>query len=443
MTDETLGTENEAAVTSVPKPLADLQLQAQSAGLRSDTTDGYDTDADADSVWLRVEYPSGREVRRVTYAPQDAVFLEGIDLASVRFLPDLLAIVNTLTGDIEAQVRTRNMTTNLRRIPGFEELESVENDGEEPAEETPFFRRVRNWRLCVERDGVKLELGTASDYFRAVRGISRRSNVVTLKLSGLEHEKTDATAESLRKLSDSFFFDLDVRYGAVIELVAGWSRTNRIRLRPDSVTRPADFPVNRYPSQPIGLYRYGRSAQGLPLLSFLAFYQVLEYFFPIFTQDEVTRKVQQTIRNPLFDASDNLSIVRLVEAMRPTIKFGMSEREQLRAAIRRCLDGDSILRYINSSEMAKDHFCNKKQAVAGLLPLRMGSSNADIRDQVADRIYDIRCRIVHTKSDGGEGGVELLMPTGPEARSLAPDIELVRLAAQEAIIAGASPLDLK
>jgi hypothetical protein len=331
----------------------------------------------------------------------------------------------------------------LRRIPGFEELEVEDDPEEEALDDAPILRMAANWRLAVEEEGVRLELSPASDWYRAVRGISSRSGPTTLKVSGLSHTSSEETAHSLQTLSDSFFFDLDVRYGAVIDLVPSRGRVAPVRLRAGSTPRPAEFPQNRYLAQPAALYRYGRSAQGLPLLSFLAFYQVLEYFFPIFTQDEVMRRVQQTLRSPRFDPADEVSVLRLIEAIKPTMRFGVPEKEQLRATVRRCLDGETVREFITSTDRAREHFCHKSQTVPGLLPLRPETSTPDIRDQVADRIYDIRCRIVHTKSDGGESGVELLLPTGPEARSLGPDIELVRLAAQEALIAGAAPLHMR
>lgn len=247
--------------------------------------------------------------------------------------------------------------------------------------------------------------------------------------------------DSLTTLSDSLFFDLDVRYGLVVELMRAPERA--IPLRRRRVNQPPRFPENRYLTQPTVLYRYGRSAQGLPLLSFLAFYQVLEFFFPIFTQEEVNQRARQTLRNPTFDLTDDVSILRLIEAIRPSMKFGVSEKEQLRATVRHCMDAPLIREFVTSSEDMEDHFCKRQQTVPGLGPLKLEASTQDLRDQVADRIYDIRCRIVHTKSDGGDTGVELLLPTGPAARSLAPDIELARLAAQEAIIAGASPLNFR
>jgi hypothetical protein len=64
----------------------------------------------------------------------------------------------------------------------------------------------------------------------------------------------------------------------------------------------------------------------------------------------------------------------------------------------------------------------------------------DLRGDVADRIYDIRCKIVHTKNDARGGEVELLLPYSADAQELSIDIELVQHIAQSVLIAGSTPL---
>lgn len=425
---------DETQVTPVPpERLTAIQAHARTAGLPAEITDGGLVDEYYPI--LRVAYPEGRESREITYDEDDAKQLLGVNLADIRFLPETQGFADTASNRIEVQVRIRNAHM-VKRVPGYEALEELQ-DGDEN-EDVIEVRSNSQWRLAVERGGVRLELSPASDQFRAVQAIGgSRLRTLTLKIDGATHGTTDDALEVFRTLADAFFFDLDVRYNLVVDEMAAPHRTIGVLAR--RMNAPAVFPENRYIAQPASLYRYGRSAQGLPLLSFLAFYQVLEFFFPIFTQEEVTRRVKQTLRNPRFDSSDDVSVLKLVEAIRPTMKFGVSERDQLRAVLRRCLTIEIITDFISGSKRTTDHFCKRPQAIPGLHPLQL-SSGSDLRDQVADRIYDIRCRIVHTKSDGGEGGVELLLPSGPEARSLAPDIALVRLAAQEALIAGASPL---
>jgi hypothetical protein len=65
-----------------------------------------------------------------------------------------------------------------------------------------------------------------------------------------------------------------------------------------------------------------------------------------------------------------------------------------------------------------------------------------LRNDVADRVYDIRCKIVHTKTDTRDGSVELLLPFSPEAEQLSFDIDLVQHLAQLVLVASSSPFNV-
>jgi hypothetical protein len=86
----------------------------------------------------------------------------------------------------------------------------------------------------------------------------------------------------------------------------------------------------------------------------------------------------------------------------------MSERDQLRLTVRSVVDDTTLRNFMGSNSQITDHLCAKAQTIKGVERLQQTHSQTDLRDQVADRIYAIRCPIVHTKDDGGESGVDLL-----------------------------------
>lgn len=58
---------------------------------------------------------------------------------------------------------------------------------------------------------------------------------------------------------------------------------------------------------------------------------------------------------------------------------------------------------------------------------------------MSKRIYEIRCKIVHTKADARDPEVELLLPFSKEADLLQFDIDLIQYVAQQVLIAGSRP----
>lgn len=64
----------------------------------------------------------------------------------------------------------------------------------------------------------------------------------------------------------------------------------------------------------------------------------------------------------------------------------------------------------------------------------------DLLEATTERIYEIRCRIVHTKDSDGERGQ--LLPFSSEADRMVHDIELSEMLARSALVAGSRSLQL-
>ena len=75
----------------------------------------------------------------------------------------------------------------------------------------------------------------------------------------------------------------------------------------------------------------------------------------------------------------------------------------------------------------------------GLVKQKISFTNkeTDLRIDIANRIYEMRCRIVHTKD---EDELDLILPTSPEISLLKHDIELIEFIAQKVLIAGGRQL---
>ena len=71
--------------------------------------------------------------------------------------------------------------------------------------------------------------------------------------------------------------------------------------------------------------------------------------------------------------------------------------------------------------------------------INFNSADSDIRLETALRVYEIRCKIVHSKE---EDESELILPFSAEIKNLKHDLELVEFLAKKAIIASARPLKI-
>jgi hypothetical protein len=304
---------------------------------------------------------------------------------------------------------------------------------------------VANFELKLpteqEGGGFEVSLQSASKALNVLtEGPSRQG--LSLAISGLDLSRHEAL-DLLERVANSILFQIDLMLG--IPLALGRRRRAMRRGMPRRRTSAAadlQFPRHEYDKAPISLYWYGRSATGMPLLQFLAYYQVVEFYFPTYSQVEARRKIQNVLKEPSFRADRDTDIARILSAVRSHggVGFG-DERSQLRATLRECVDSEALREFLTLSEDRQDFLSAKTKGLSDH-KIPIANVNADLRDDVADRIYDIRCRIVHTKGEGRNGEVELLLPFSKQAEQMHYDIELVEYVAQRTLISSSSPLQI-
>jgi hypothetical protein len=401
------------------------------------------------SARLEVGVPNGRYTRwKEADGPAASVIIAN-GVPPVTCLGDYEALLYKDTLEIEAglgnseSITSRHLSSRLSRVPGA----VIGGDGQSSLD---INRERGNWVLSLDSAGQNwaAEISAASERFLAF-GPQYNSRGVTLKIRGaVKSPQHDESLMILEKIGHAILFEVDLRYDISANLVPISWRTragrvdaqgNRSPVRRASVEISKDRPIlprNAYPAKPLALYRYARSAANMPLLQYLAFYQMLEYYFASYFQREILDRMRQELLDPRFSAQNDIHLNRLLSLAMSQGKGFVPEKEQLRATVRACVSAPSLDEYL--SEPQRDRFFTGKQPIRGVPRIDLNGS-ADIRDQVSDRIYDIRCRIVHAKSELVEYP-DLILPFSEEAEALGFDIELMRYLAQRILINRAEPL---
>ncbi|MEV7842295.1 hypothetical protein AB0O77_34615, partial [Streptomyces albidoflavus] len=160
---------------------------------------------------------------------------------------------------------------------------------------------------------------------------------------------------------------------------------------------------------------------------------MLEYYFPTYSRRDTLDKLRHELRDPRFEVGDYAHLSRLLNLAAREGKGYGSERDQLKATIKGCLTEEHVRGFFGGDAEWVSHF--EGSAVKDVTRVHLKDQKNDLLNQVANRVYDIRCRIVHTKEDGGDSTSEILLPFSKEAASLGPDVELVKFLAQKCLIA--------
>ncbi|WP_424465426.1 hypothetical protein [Pseudoclavibacter helvolus] len=377
-----------------------------------------------------IDFPCDR-LRRTVRIPEDHVddLLED-EFENIHLLDDLAAFYDPMAGAITAfidnPVRSRRLTT----LPGVE-FKTSELDYHLSQHESPKSRQS-HWRLELtdHQSNLVVEFLPGSALASAVLEHPAGHMV---RITGANELTHDTARELLEETIHRISFDFDVAYGLPLRIPRRYRR--RELMSSEDSTKVPEFPRNEYAAEALHLYQYGRQGGQLPTLEFLAYYQSVEYFFSYFARARAVHDLRSTILDPAFDPSTDRDITRLL-ALAGAGDGSQSERQQLRATIQSCVREDQLVEFLSADEVRLKALTKEKK-IRGAEKLSLNNQQSDVREQFANRVYAIRCRIVHSKMDGG-GYEDVLLPTGPEAAALEHDIDMLRFVAQRVLIARAT-----
>ena len=251
---------------------------------------------------------------------------------------------------------------------------------------------------------------------------------LSLKVHVTEPVDRASFVDYANRLTDSFLYEVAVRNGIALEVIKPIHPEPRIARTSQSETTSMRFPRTTIEPNVAELFGFAESARDNLPLAFLSFYQVLEYFFPYAMRELKIRQIRRELTDPKFDESD-AAIMRIVSTAETAAHA--SEGQQVGTLLKAAVREDRLTEFFARHEDSK-HF-SKRGPVSGIDVVNMSDKTREIADQVASRVYKLRNRIVHAKDDPKYEGTKILLPRSQEARALGPDVQLIRLLAEEVI----------
>jgi hypothetical protein len=175
----------------------------------------------------------------------------------------------------------------------------------------------------------------------------------------------------------------------------------------------------------------------MPLVQFLIYYQVLEYYFPAYSRTKTIVALREKLKE-IYRVAREADVVGILQALRANrrVIFG-GEKDQLRHTIEQCVSAEALGDFLDDDKITQFNSHPDSQEISKV-QLTVGSSSTDHRNEAAQRVYEIRNRIVHTKSEHDD--LDPLLPFDLEVLLLKHDLALVRFLAQKVLSASARPL---
>ena len=363
---------------------------------------------------------------------------------------------------IECEIETglpfsspRNLLSFLDKLFTEDRIKEPSNDIDEiqdneiDEENESNISNVRVWNL----NNIEISVGYCSKDFAAFAAMKSMTpldriinRIVTLQIRGIDVSTHEEALQYLLKISNSLFFQINHYSYSPMKLrnerINRRDRT-RHRLKVEEVQSPLTNSVilkYEYDNEPMSLYLHGKSSSDLPLNQFLSFYQTIEYYFPNYSNVEAKQRIKRLLKDPLFDPNNDTKLTKILSIVQANRNGEIGdERSQLKATVKHCIEDTELREFILDNEDRKE--CSKNQGKKlSACKINVKGRDNDIVNEVCERIYDIRCRIVHKKANGYDG--ELILPYSSEIKYIKNDISLVEFVAQKVLIDNSRPLNL-
>jgi len=407
-----------------------------------------------DENGLEIKFPAARDHRLVFVPEEDYIDLQKIPFEQCRLLVDYEALWSEAGSFVEALVEgasTGPSSTSfwIRRLSRFFPFDhQVPSDYEEGV----------NPRLAASQEiepsrTVTVSLGEATDAFAVMDNLKNMSGVgtnlsrrLTIRIEGLPFVHHDHVQRQLRRIADSFLLQVEQVSGYAFHLASAReaAQSRGLTASPPTEARPVLFPTTEFDQEPMSLYWAGATSSML-IQRFFAFYQVIEYYYPVFARKEAVSTARKLLKDPTFSVYRDSDVGKLVASVQIAGGRGFGdERSQLRATIVECVTAPELRAYIRANGDRLDFF-SKKNRYGVIADTNLSlETNDDIGllNAVADRIYQIRCRIVHTKVTDPTDNGKALLPFSPETKLMVHDTNLVQYVARQVLIASAGPLHM-
>lgn len=390
---------------------------------------------------LAIRIPKEREFTTI-YAVEDrnlGQFDELPDFYSYRFVKGYEAIWSMEKKILECEVDTNATGMIVRRIA--RRLEESFSEGREDKEEVII--------IPSPLPGVRIELGTASvpfDVFSYLRDEMPRmaykhysGRRTTIKISNI-NVKTHAEAiKVIKGLLSSICFQINIKTDVPIQLCSERKpRDRRVSGEPEETSLSA--PKYEYDSEPLSMFWVAENMPEMPLQQYFSYYQAIEFYFTVYSQMDAQRQVRNLLMNPQFNANNDKDLSKVLNVIKysgSSNSFG-NELSQLRSTLKSCINVDDLRDWFSASKEREEYFDSKPAKKISNVTLKASLPDDDLIDAITRRVYETRCRIVHTK--GTESNVEVLYHLSNETSRMKCDIELLQYLCRSVIISNGKPL---
>lgn len=240
-------------------------------------------------------------------------------------------------------------------------------------------------------------------------------------------------AKQLRAISEAGLYHISYGHGVGLVPIKSWERS--FHFLDGRRKEEVQFPLRTYNHELVAYYQMALGGESL-ILSYLALYKILEYFFTAASEHLLQEKIREQLVAPDFSHTKAVKLRDLTKTIR---KFDqkMDERRMLQTVLEQQIDKEGLRIWIDAFDKDNSGYFTTEREIFGEKN-RVDTLDNQFFPTVGSRIYHIRNALVHNK----EGEVSRFIPFSGQEKILMNEAPLLRRIAEELILKTGKDLQL-
>jgi len=265
---------------------------------------------------------------------------------------------------------------------------------------------------------------------------SRYREVYILELGGLDTLEEAKINSIIPLIANSLLFDIAVTYKIPLAYFRNeeLSRFSDVKFfKPELITSKENTMVLKKYNQELLSYYNTAIKIAYPPFQYLCLYQILEYHLDRSAFLSAKEKINNLISKPDFHSKQDEYVIEAVNFIKAENKSINHDKAKLDRVISQFIDSIKTKDDIQMLGL-KEHFESDIEIVCKkTLVLKSIDFDTKFKQTVKDRIYSMRCSIVHSNPDFEKSHAIPFLPTRINLDILRKEIQLVKCIAEQII----------
>ena len=271
----------------------------------------------------------------------------------------------------------------------------------------------------------------------AFRGRFRKT--IVLSIENLANISLDNLESETKLILNSVLFDIEYNFNICYEIVSMNSMQRRLRRRPKAryeiPTEEIELTYKKYVPELIDYFHTGEKVDYIPF-KYVCYFHIVEYFQDKSAFFIVREKLKNIMQKPDFSLNINFYVTQALNLVKQESEKHQTDKIKIQRVFRQFLELDDLKQFLVDEELL-DYFskeivmdCSKPLT----LPALDFSSDTKFIETLTNRVYSMRCSIVHSNPDFDDKKAVPFIATLDNLDKLRYEVELIMEVAKTIIL---------